>query len=199
MTPWHLRQAASILHAGGVIAYPTETVYGLGCDPLNYSAIERLLALKQRPVEKGLILIGARLEQLWPYIDVSDDQLLQKLQTPTPQPTTWVVPARNHTPSWLSGQHDSIAVRISSNPIAAEICNHFNGAIVSTSANPARLPPARSALTIKRYFDDELDYLLHATTKPDNKPSEIRDLLSDKRFRSSEKQPKPDRIAQPKI
>lgn len=185
MTPWHLRQAASILHAGGIIAYPTETVFGLGCDPLNPDGIVRLLALKQRPLEKGLILIGARLEHLRPYIDISDDKLLQKLQTPTPHPTTWVVPARKHTPSWLTGQHDSIAVRITSNPIAAEICNRFNGAIVSTSANPAGLPPARSALNVKRYFDDKLDYLLHAVIKPDTKPSEIRDLISGKRFRSS--------------
>ncbi len=185
MNHWHLRQAASILHAGGIIAYPTETVFGLGCDPLNHNAVNQLLALKQRPVEKGLILIGARFEHLRPFIDISDDTLLQKLLTPPPQPTTWVVPARPHTPNWLTGQHDSIAVRITSHPIAAAICNRFHGAIVSTSANPAGQPPARSSLSVKRYFNKQLDYLLHASINPHNPPSEIRDLLSDKRFRGS--------------
>lgn len=185
MSHWHLRQAASILHAGGIIAYPTETVFGLGCDPLNHNAVHSLLALKQRPVEKGLILIGARLEHLLPFIHVSDDKLLQKLLAPTPQPTTWVVPARPHTPSWLTGQHDSIAIRITSHPIAAAICNRFHGAIVSTSANPAGQPPARSSLSVKRYFGDKLDYLLHAAINTNNKPSEIRDLLNDKCFRSN--------------
>ncbi len=183
MSHWHLRQAVSALHAGGIIAYPTETVLGLGCDPLNDRAIKNLLTLKQRPLKKGLILIGAQLEHLLPFINISDDKLLQKLLTPTPQPTTWVIPAHQQTPHWLTGQHDSIAVRITSHPIAAEICNRFNGAIVSTSANPAGLPPARSSLTIKRYFNEQLDYLLHATIKPANKPSEIRNLLNNKRFR----------------
>ncbi len=185
MTPWQLRQAVAALRGGGITAYPTETVYGLGCDPLNPDAIEELLTLKQRPVEKGLILIGAQLEHLRPYIDVDDAELLQKLQTKTPQPTTWIVPARKHTPSWLTGRHDSIAVRLTSHPIASKLCNHFAGAIVSTSANPAGLPPARSALTVKRYFQNKLDYLLHAPIHTDNKPSEIRDLLSDKVFRGT--------------
>jgi len=184
MTAWQLRQAVAALRGGGIIAYPTETVYGLGCDPLNPDAIEELLTLKQRPVEKGLILIGAQLEHLRPYIDVDDAELLQKLQTAMPRPTTWIAPARQHTPSWLTGRHNSIAVRLTSHPIASKLCNHFAGAIVSTSANPAGLPPARSALTVRRYFHDKLDYLLHASIKTANKPSEIRDLLSNKIFRS---------------
>ena len=184
MTAWHLRQAAAALRGGGTIAYPTETVFGLGCDPLNPDAIEKLLILKQRPIEKGLILIGAKLEHLRPYINIDDSKLLQKLQTAMPQPTTWIVPARTHTPTWLTGQHRTIAVRITSHPIATELCNRFAGAIVSTSANPAGLAPAQTALTVKRYFHNELDYLLHTTIKSNNKPSEIRDLLSDKVFRS---------------
>jgi len=184
MTAWQLRQAVGALRGGGIIAYPTETVYGLGCDPLNPDAIENLLSLKQRPVEKGLILIGAKLEHLQPYIDIDDAELLQKLKTTGPQPTTWVVPARKHTPAWLTGQHSSIAVRITSHPIAAAICTRFENAIVSTSANPSKLPSACSSLTVNRYFHGKLDYVLHNSIKLDNKPSEIRDLLSDKVFRS---------------
>lgn len=184
MTPWQLRQAVSVLRAGGIIAYPTETIYGLGCDPLNPQAVTELLTLKQRPVEKGLILIGADLQQLLPYIDVVDNALLQKLQ-PAAQPTTWVTPARRDVPTWLSGQHNSIAVRITTHPLAAALCTAFGGAIVSSSANPAGHPPARTALSVKRYFNDELDYLLHGTHNSDNKPSEIRDLLSGKAFRTA--------------
>ncbi len=184
MTPWQLRQAVGTLRAGGIIAYPTETVFGLGCDPLNPDAIKYLLALKRRPIKKGLILIGAQLEHLLPYIDVVDAELLDKLKTTTLRPTTWVVPAHKHTPAWLTGQHDSIAVRLTSHPIAGELCTLFGGAIVSTSANPAGHPPARSSLSVNRYFHGQLDYLLHSASKLDNKPSQIRDLLSDKVFRS---------------
>lgn len=185
MTSWQLRQAVGALRAGGIIAYPTETVYGLGCDPLNHKAIKALLALKQRPIEKGLILIGASLDHLLPFIDIDDADLRQKLKKPTAQPTTWVVPARKYTPTWLTGKHSTVAVRITPHPIAAKLCNHFGGAIVSTSANPAKLPPARTALTVKRYFHDNLDYLFHAAIEPNNKPSQIRDLLSDKVFRGT--------------
>jgi L-threonylcarbamoyladenylate synthase len=182
MTPWQLRQAARALRSGGVIAYPTETVYGLGCDPLNPYAVETLLTIKQRPMSKGLILIGATLEQLLPYIDVSDEPLLQKLLAPCPHPTTWVVPARPATPAWLRGRHDTIAVRITAHPLAAQLCTAFGGAIVSTSANPAALPPARSALTVEHYFHDRLDVILHGGTQT-GQPSDIRRLLDDRIIR----------------
>jgi len=182
MTPWQLRQAARALRSGSVIAYPTETVYGLGCDPLNPYAVETLLTIKQRPMSKGLILIGATLEQLLPYINVTDEPLLQKLQASHPRPTTWVVPARPATPAWLCGHHDSIAVRITSHPLAAQLCAVFGGAIVSSSANPARLPPARSALTVEHYFHDRLEVILHGGTQT-GQPSEIRRLLDDRIIR----------------
>lgn len=183
MTAWQLRQAVMALRTGGVIAYPTETVYGLGCDPLNQPAVAALLQLKQRPVEKGLILIGANLQHLQPYINVDDPALLQQLQTAT-RPITWVTPARQNVPYWLTGRHDSIAVRISSHPLAAVLCQQFGGAIVSTSANPAEQAPARTALTVRRYFNDRLDLILHSTLDPGNKPSEIRDLLTGEVFRN---------------
>lgn len=183
MTSWHTRQASRALRDGGVIAYPTETVYGLGCDPLNLYAVEELLALKHRPMAKGLILIAAELHQLLPYIDVNESTLLDKLETPGTHPTTWVVPARPDTPAWLSGAHDSIAVRITSHPLAAALCSEFDGAIVSTSANPAGRPPAHTALAVRRYFGDRLDYLLHASRHANTRPSEIRELISDKVIR----------------
>ncbi len=183
MAPWHLRQASRALRAGGVIGYPTETVFGLGCDPLNLFAVKELLALKHRPMAKGLILIAAELHQLLPYIDINDSALLEKLETHRSHPTTWVVPARANTPTWLTGTHDSIAVRITTHPLAAALCSEFGGAIVSTSANPSGRPPAQTALIVRRYFGDRLDYLLPASRPASTKPSEIRELISDKVIR----------------
>ena len=179
--PWQIRQAVRALSAGGVIAYPTETVFGLGCDPLNQQAVERILELKQRPVEKGLIIIGATLEQLRPYIDISDisdPAQLQKLTQPTERPTTWICPMHRDVPQWLHGKHNSIAIRITSSPLAQALCNEFGNALVSTSANPAGLEPARTTQDIERYFDNQLDYILDGQCDPDAQPSRIVDLVS---------------------
>lgn len=178
MTPWQLRQAARALHTGGVVAYPTETVFGLGCDPLDAEAVETILQLKRRPIEKGLILIGANLQQLLPYINVEDQTLLEKLEQTTDRPTTWICPARENTPRWLSGQHNSIAVRITSSSIAKALCRQFGGAIVSTSANPSGLKPARNRFTVQRYFGEQLDYILGSSCNQGAQPSQIIDLIS---------------------
>ncbi len=178
MSPWQLRHTAHVLRAGGVIAYPTETVYGLGCDPLDHDAVERILQLKQRPAEKGLILIAANLQQLLPYIDIQDPALLEKLEQTTQRPTTWICPLHANTPCWLSGRHDSIAVRITTSPTTKALCQNFGGAIVSTSANPTGHQPARTPLTVRRYFNQQLDYILGAERELHTQPSQIVDLIS---------------------
>ena len=183
-SPFQIRQAAFYLRAGGVIAYPTETVYGLGCDPLDRDAVQRILELKQRPQEKGLILIGAELSQLRPFIDIDDPAFLAKLTQAQQRPTTWICPTRPHTPTWLSGKHHSIAVRISQHPIAQQLCEIFGGAIVSTSCNPAGLTPARSILGVRRYFADRLEYVLGGANDTNAQPSRIIDLISGKIIRN---------------
>lgn len=184
VTPWHLRQATRILHAGGVIAYPTETVYGLGCDPLDEPAVQRILQLKKRPEKKGLILIGATLDQLLPFIDDDCADLLAEKIRQSERPTTWVCPKHTETPKWLSGQFDSIAVRLTNNPTAKTLCESFGGAIVSTSANPAGLVPANNALMLRRYFQDKLDYFLIGDSMSDRQqPSRIVELVSEKVLR----------------
>lgn len=177
-TPWQIRRAVSHLRAGGVIAYPTETVYGLGCDPLDEDAVERLLELKRRPREKGLILIGADLEQLLPYIDVADLALQKKLTAVTKRPTTWICPPRDGLPRWLTGRHHSIAVRITTSPVAQQLCQRYGAALISTSANPTGLAPARNALTVRRYFDARLDAIVSGQSDPSAQPSRIVDLIS---------------------
>jgi L-threonylcarbamoyladenylate synthase len=175
ISPWHLRSATRILRAGGVIAYPTEAIYGLGCDPLNADAVLRLLALKQRPWQKGLILIAANLEQLTPFLATLTPDLEAKLYETWPGPVTWLLPASESAPPWITGEHDSIAVRVTNHPLVADLCRHFDSAIVSTSANRAGQHPAKNALRVRSYFGTSLDYILHGPLGGYDRPSEIRD------------------------
>lgn len=129
-----LRQAASCCHTGGVIAYPTESVYGLGCDPLNPVAVAKILQLKQRQPEKGLILIAGSLQQLLPFIDISSQQQ-KHLHSSDDQPITWLVKPSPLAPSWVTGQHPKIAVRITQHPIARDLCLATGYPLVSIFSN----------------------------------------------------------------
>lgn len=176
----HLRQAARVLYAGGLIAYPTEAVYGLGCDPANGTAVARLLELKQRPIEKGLILIASKMDQLEPYIDwqaLNEAQRARILQS-WPGPYTWLIPALPRAPVWLRGQHASLAVRITAHPIAAALCGAAGSALVSTSANLSGHRPARSALEVRQALGDRLDYILPGTVGGATNPSTITDAVT---------------------
>lgn len=176
--PVRMSEAANVLRRGGIVAYPTEAVFGLGCDPANESAVLRLLALKQRPVEKGLILIAASVEQLHPYIEMIDNQHWQNVLATWPGPVTWVFPAKHAVPRWLRGAHATIAVRVTAHPAARALCESFGGAIVSTSANISTQPPARNVDDIHAQFPAGIDYLLPGEVDLSARPSEIRDALS---------------------
>ena len=184
LNPWHLRRAVDALRAGGVIAYPTEGVYGLGCEPLDEEAVHRVLALKRRPRDKGLILIAARYEQLERFVADPDAEVMARLRATWPGPTTWLLPARRDVPSWLTGRYASIAVRVTAHPQAAALCTRYGAALVSTSANPAGRPPARTALAVRRYFGARLDFVLPgAVGDPRAGPTEIRDAVSERLVR----------------
>lgn len=147
------------LQAGEIIAYPTEAVYGLGCDPLNETAVMMLLALKHRPVQKGLILIAANLEQLEPYIELNP-VVYERFQQSGDNPVTWVVPAKAWVPFWLTGDHASLAVRITRHPIARQLCEVFGGPLVSTSANPAGKPSVKDLKKLRKYFPRPAFYII---------------------------------------
>lgn len=136
--------AVAVLHKECVIAYPTEAVFGVGCDPDSETAVNRLLELKQRPVEKGLILIAANFEQLKPYIDDSmlTDTQREAIFACWPGPVTFVFPAPATTPRWLTGRFDSLAVRVTDHPLVVSLCQAYGKPLVSTSANLTGLPPA---------------------------------------------------------
>jgi len=182
---WQLRAAARSVRAGGVIAYPTEAVYGLGCDPLDDNAVFRLLAIKQRPLARGLILIGADFSQLAPFIGPVPTAVMQRISKTWPGPVTWLLPAAPDVPYWLRGAHLTIAVRVTAHRLAAALCRAAGHALVSTSANRHRQPPARTYLQVERRLGAELDYVLHGAVGPQRRPSEIRDALTGRVVRSA--------------
>jgi L-threonylcarbamoyladenylate synthase len=181
---WRLRQVAMGLLDGKVIAYPTEAVWGLGCDPDNEAACLRLLQIKQRPVSKGLILIAANMEQLGPLLtELSSDQR-QQLKSTWPGPVTWLIPDYgDQIPPWIKGDHSSVAVRVTAHPLAAALCLACGGPLVSSSANKAGKPPARSSLQVIKHLGSEIDGLVHGPLGSQNKPSRIVDLLTGKILR----------------
>jgi L-threonylcarbamoyladenylate synthase len=178
-----LRAAARVVKFGGLIAYPTEAVYGLGCDPRNEAAVRRLLALKRRPMHKGLILIAASFEQLEPFLQPLSASDRARLAATWPGPYTWLIPARPDTPRCLRGRHDTLAVRVTSHRLAAALCRACGYPLVSTSANLSGHPPARTALAVRRQLGSNLDYLLPGPTGGAAQPTEIRDLHTGRRVR----------------
>ena len=182
MSSWKIRQAVKSLNKGGVIAYPTEAIYGLGCDPFNEQALQRLLKIKQRPWQKGLILVAADFNQLQEFIQPVSAQILQQLESSWPGPTTWLLPANSTIPIYLSGEHSTIAVRVTAHRQTAELCRAFGGAIVSTSANLAGMKPAKTAHQTSWQLAD-IDYVLPGLCSGDNNPSEIRNAQTGKKIR----------------
>ena len=178
MNDWQLRQAARVIHAGGLIAYPTEAVYGLGCDPLNAAAVQRLLALKGRPMDKGLILIAADIEQLRPFLLPLSTADEATVRATWPGPVTWLLPARPETPRWLRGSHDTLAVRITDHPLAAALCRQLGHPLVSTSANRSGQPPARTPLAVRRQFGRIVDLIISGPLGGHERPTLIRDLTT---------------------
>ncbi|EEQ01327.1 L-threonylcarbamoyladenylate synthase type 1 TsaC [Yersinia rohdei] len=167
-----------------VIAYPTEAVFGLGCDPDSENAVNALLALKQRPWQKGLILIAANYEQLKPYVNDSalSDTQRETLFSCWPGPVTWVIPARPETPRWLTGHFDSLAVRVSDHPLVQQLCLQYGKPLVSTSANLSGQEPCRTVAEVRMQFGPSLP-VLEGQVGGRLNPSEIRDALTGKQFR----------------
>ncbi len=173
-----LANAAAALRCGGVVAYPTEAVFGLGCDPFDRNAFDRLFALKQRPPERGVLLIASEFEQIAPFIGAVTTEAMARARSTWPGPHTWIFPRSSATPEWLAGGHSGIALRVTAHPIAAALCRQFGGAIVSTSANRHGAVPARNGAEVRAAFGDELAYILDGAVGGLDKPTPIRDVLS---------------------
>ncbi len=178
MNNWHLKQAVRYLATGGIIAYPTEAVFGLGCDPVNAIAVARLLALKQRPWQKGLILIAANYAQLAPFLKPLTPTIKQRVFASWPGAVTWLLPAKPEIPHWLRGQSSQLAVRVTAHPQTVALCQYWDGALVSTSANISNRSAAKTSLKVRQIFGHTLDYIVPGTIGGRQRPSEIRDALT---------------------
>lgn len=179
----HPKVAADTLLCGGVVAYPTEGVYGLGCDPFNADAVSRILTIKGRSVDKGLILIADRLEKLLPFLNPISDENQRKLVSSWPGPTTWVIPHNGRLPGWVTGFRDRVAVRVTSHPVARSLCQYSPLPIVSTSANRSGKPALISSFQVRQQLGEEVDYLLTGKVQTPGQSSQIIDLESGQQLR----------------
>lgn len=184
MNEWRLQHVARTVKTGGVIAYPTEAVWGLGCDPWHETAVYRLLALKERPLHKGLIVVAADIQQLDFLLHDLPAAWFNTLRASWPGPNTWLVPHQQRLPDWISGQHETVALRVTDHPDVQALCR-LTGPLVSTSANPAGRPAARSRLRVEQYFGGQLDGILPGELGGRRNPSLIRDLRTGNVLRAS--------------
>ena len=166
------------LRAGGVLAYATESCFGLGCNPFDVRAIRRILAIKGRPTHKGLIVIAANLQQLRPLIRPLTPAQLATVQRYWPGPYTFLLPASRRVPTLLRGRHDKIAVRISAHGEAAALCRALGAPLVSTSANRAGQKSLKTARGCRQAFSRQQVLTLQGRIGKRRKPSTIIDLDS---------------------
>lgn len=178
-----LQHAVETLRQGDVLAYPTEAVWGLGCDPYQHDAFQKILELKQRPIEKGVILLSESIERIEDLL-LPLDKSIQKQIFESWQPlkaqqraTTWLLPISDAIPAWIYGQHDRVAIRVTQHPLCQQLCHAFDNMVVSTSANPAGVTPALSAQDIEKYFSHQINILDgHLGQSPE--PSRIVDAVT---------------------
>lgn len=180
---FHLKQAAALMHEGGVVAYPTESVWGLGCDPWQADAVAKLWQIKERDPGKGLIVIAADWQQIQPWVCDLPEASQNLLKQSWPGPVTWLVPVSESVPTWLRGRHDSLALRVTAHPGAQALCRAFGGPIVSTSANRAGQRPAMTALQVRCWLGSGLDAIVSGDLGGLAKPTEIRDLRTQRVIR----------------
>lgn len=184
MADQDLARAVAVLRSGGIIAYPTEAVWGIGCDPDNEDAVHRILDIKQRPREKGLLLVAADLQQIHSLIEPLTAEKRALLEQSWPGHVTWLVPdPDNLYPDWIKGEHASIAIRVSAHPLVHDLCATFGKPIVSTSANRASEPEIKSRSKVEAQFMDTIDYILDGELGDADSPSSIRDLETGRTIR----------------
>lgn len=171
-----IRHAAHHIASGGVVAYPTEGVWGLGADPRNHHAVQTILKLKRRPIGKGVILVAAAIDQFEFILRHLNATQRAVLVASWPGPNTWLVPHNDEVPYWICGDHSTVALRVSAHPVVRALCERA-GPLVSTSANPQGLPPARTAFKARCYFGDQVFYV-PGQVNQNAKPSTIRDLMT---------------------
>ncbi|HKT42016.1 MAG TPA: L-threonylcarbamoyladenylate synthase [Rhodanobacteraceae bacterium] len=173
-----VQAAAALLRTGGVLAYPTEGVYGLGCDPDDHEAFEKIFAMKRRPSEQGVLLIAADFEQVRGWIGAAPESAFVRANAIWPGAHTFIFPRSPRVPEWVAGGHAGIALRVTAHAPSAALCRAFGGPIVSTSANRHGEPPARSVADVRAIFGDEPDGVLDAPLGGLDRPTPITDAVT---------------------
>ena len=177
MSPWALNRLSGAIAAGAVIGYPTDTIWGFGCDPLNAASVAHILQIKRRPVEMGVILLSSRLEYCEPFVRIPAERRAE-IESPAATPTTWLIDASPACPEWIRGRHPTVAIRITDHPVLEALCAGFGRPLVSTSANRSGRPTVRNALQMRRQFGDELDAIVTGFDTGGSKASRIQSLAS---------------------
>ena len=180
----HVDRAARIVLAGGVVAYPTEAVFGLGCLPDEPAAVRRVLAIKRRRVRKGLLVIAADFAHLEHLVELPRGPMREEILATWPGPVTWVLPARRGVPAWLTGGRATLGVRVTAHPVARALCARAGRALVSTSANVSGRPPCRRLLALRRTLGSAVDYVLAGEVGPAPRPTTIRDAATGRTLRA---------------
>jgi L-threonylcarbamoyladenylate synthase len=176
------RSVSAHLKRGGLIAYPTESCYGLGCDPANRKAVLRILKLKQRPQRKGLILIASHFQQVARYLQPLAPDEQARLQNDSSRAVTYLLPVKPSCPRWLRGKHNTLAVRLTAHPFARQLCHSVNSALVSTSANRTGQRPAKTYAECKKIFGKKV-WVLPGRVGKRKQPSTIRAWVGGKIIR----------------
>ena len=179
-----LIRCISALYQKKIIAYPTESMFGLGCDPTSSKAVKRLLDLKKRSIKKGFILVASNYNQIKMYINESQLSVQNKkmMFLHWPGPYTFLLPANSLVPYWLTGEFNTVAVRISSHSSIIKLCNVFGKALISTSANFANMSPCLTQKDVFKNFGSNFP-LLHGNIGNECNPSKIINIMNGKLIR----------------
>ena len=184
MSPWALNRFAHAVSHGAVFGYPTDTIWGFGCHPLIESSVARILRIKRRSPDKGLILLSSKVDYCMNYVGLDSEQL-EPVQRATDHPTTWLVPASEECPSWIRGAYPTVAIRITNHPLLEFLCARLRAPIVSTSANRSGKSCVRNSVQMRKQFGNELDFIVSGFDTGGNRPSEIKSLLDRTTIRNS--------------
>jgi len=172
-----LKQAVEVLQKGGVIVYPTDTIYGLGADALNRDAVKKVFKIKQKDPSAGLSFIVPDLKDISKYAILSDSAF-RIIKMLTPGPYTFVLKATKLIPKQILPKRETVAIRIPDNKICLELSKMLGNPIISTSANISGKPHYTDPIEIEKKFGDQIDLIMDAGVLKDS-PSTVLDLTSE--------------------
>ena len=181
---FQIKRAVNLMEQDGVIAYPTEAVFGLGCLPFSIEAIERILTIKKRPWHKGLILVASDIAQIEPFVDENYHDLLVCFDEVPDQPVTWLLPKSELVLPLVCGDHPKIAIRLSKHPVVKALCDEAQSVIVSTSANRAGNPEMKRTEDVRNHMTNQLDMVVSGAVGGYDRPSKIIDAQTQKVLRA---------------